>query len=161
MKMKMKKIEISYTKRTNYLYYLILTYFIIFMIFPVLILANFENSVIAVFLNNNMYLLFLIVLVFIYIIITGVYYSYFKIDSYIINASSSRFSSKNNLLDIRHDMLEKFHFKKSFFSWNTVLYLNFKKPNKNSVMKKFYFSLFAESNKNNISLILNKIISNN
>ena len=95
MKMKMKKIEISYTKRTNYLYYLILTYFIIFMIFPDLILANFENSVIAVFLNNNMYLLFLIVLVFIYILITGVYYSYFKIDSYIINASSSRFSSKN------------------------------------------------------------------
>ena len=159
--MKMKKIEISNTKRTNYLYYLILTYFIIFMIFPFLILANFENSVIAVFLNNNMYLLFLIVLVFIYIIITGVYYSYFRIDSYIINASSSRFSSKNNLLDIRHDMLEKFHFKKSFFSWNTVLYLNFKKHNKNSVMKKFYFSLLAESNKNKISLILNKIISNN
>tara|TARA_B110000196_G_scaffold315837_1_gene326137 strand:+ start:3371 stop:3850 length:480 start_codon:yes stop_codon:yes gene_type:complete len=159
--MKMKKIEISNTKRTNYLYYLILTYFIIFMIFPFLILANFENSVIAVFLNNNMYLLFLIVLVFIYIIITGVYYSYFRIDSYIINASSSRFSSKNNLLDIRHDMLEKFHFKKSFFSWNTVLYLNFKKSNKNSVMKKFYFSLLAESNKNKISLILNKIISNN
>ena len=131
------------------------------MIFPFLILANFENSVIAVFLNNNMYLLFLIVLVFIYIIITGVYYSYFRIDSYIINASSSRFSSKNNLLDIRHDMLEKFHFKKSFFSWNTVLYLNFKKSNKNSVMKKFYFSLLAESNKNKISLILNKIISNN
>ena len=159
--MKMKKIEISNTKRTNYLYYLILTYFIIFMIFPFLILANFENSVIAIFLNNNMYLLFLIVLVFIYIIITGVYYSYFRIDSYIINASSSRFSSKNNLLDIRHDMLEKFHFKKSFFSWNTVLYLNFKKSNKNSVMKKFYFSLLAESNKNKISLILNKIISNN
>ena len=159
--MKMKKIEISNTKRTNYLYYLILTYFIIFMIFPFLILANFENSVIAVFLNNNMYLLFLIVLVFIYIIITGIYYSYFRIDSYIINASSSRFSSKNNLLDIRHDMLEKFHFKKSFFSWNTVLYLNFKKSNKNSVMKKFYFSLLAESNKNKISLILNKIISNN
>jgi len=159
--MKMKKIEISNTKRTNYLYYLILTYFIIFMIFPFLILANFENSVIAVFLNNNMYLLFLIVLVFIYIIITGVYYSYFRIDSYIVNASSSRFSSKNNLLDIRHDMLEKFHFKKSFFSWNTVLYLNFKKSNKNSVMKKFYFSLLAESNKNKISLILNKIISNN
>jgi hypothetical protein len=131
------------------------------MIFPFLILANFENSVIAIFLNNNMYLLFLIVLVFIYIIITGVYYSYFRIDSYIINASSSRFSSKNNLLDIRHDMLEKFHFKKSFFSWNTVLYLNFKKTNKNSVMKKFYFSLLAESNKNKISLILNKIISNN
>lgn len=159
--MKMKKIEISYTKRTNYLYYLILTYFIIFMIFPFLILENFENSAIAVFLNNNMYLLFLIVLVFIYIIITGVYYSYFRIDSYIINVSSSRFSSKKNLLDIRHDMLEKFHFKKSFFSWNTVLYLNFKKPNKNSVMKKFYFSLLAESNKNDISLVLNKIISNN
>ena len=159
--MKMKKIEISYTKRTNYLYYLILTYFIIFMIFPFLILANFENSAIAVFLNSNMYLLFLIVLVFIYIIITGVYYSYFRVDSYIINVSSSRFSSKNNLLDIRHDMLEKFHFKKSFFSWNTVLYLNFKKPNKNSVMKKFYFSLLAESNKNDISLVLNKIISNN
>ena len=116
--MKMKKIEISYTKRTNYLYYLILTYFIIFMIFPFLILANFENSAIAVFLNSNMYLLFLIVLVFIYIIITGVYYSYFRVDSYIINVSSSSHCNKSS-----KNFSKKFNIKILTFKIKTVSFI--------------------------------------
>ena len=60
--MKMKKIEINNTKSSNYLYYLILTYLIVFMILPTFILTNLENSLVAVFLNNNLYILFLIYL---------------------------------------------------------------------------------------------------
>tara|TARA_B110000238_G_scaffold40974_1_gene43690 strand:+ start:66 stop:542 length:477 start_codon:yes stop_codon:yes gene_type:complete len=157
----MKKIEINNTKSSNYLYYLILTYLIVFMILPTFILTNLENSLVAVFLNNNLYILFLISLFFIYIFIIGVYYCYFKVDSYIINISSSRFNTKNNLLDIKHDMLENFFFKKSILSWNTTLYLKFKKDQKKSLIRKFNFSLLAESKKNKISLVLNKIISNN
>mgnify|MGYP006139971733 CR=1 FL=1 len=159
--MKMKKIEINNTKSSNYLYYLILTYLIVFMILPTFILTNLENSLVAVFLNNNLYILFLIYLFFIYIFIIGVYYCYFKVDSYIINISSSRFNTKNNLLDIKHDMLENFFFKKSILSWNTTLYLKFKKDQKKSLIRKFNFSLLADSKKNKISLVLNKIISNN
>ena len=55
--MKMKKIEINNTKSSNYLYYLILTYLIVFMILPTFILTNLENSLVAVFLNNNLYIL--------------------------------------------------------------------------------------------------------
>ncbi|MGY8932270.1 MAG: hypothetical protein ACKVH2_06090 [Flavobacteriales bacterium] len=157
----MKKIEINNTKSSNYLYYLILTYLIVFMILPTFILTILENSLVAVFLNNNLYILFLIYLLFIYIFIIGVYYCYFKVDSYIINISSSRFNTKNNLLDIKHDMLENFFFKKSILSWNTTLYLKFKKDQKKSLIRKFNFSLLAESKKNKISLVLNKIISNN
>ena len=54
--MKMKKIEINNTKSSNYLYYLILTYLIVFMILPTFILTNLENSLVAVFLNNNLYI---------------------------------------------------------------------------------------------------------
>ena len=134
--MKMKTIEINNTKTSNYLYYLILTYLIVFMILPALILTNLENSLVAMFLNNNLYILFLIYLVFIYIFIIGVYYCYLKVDSYIINISSSRFNTKNNLLDIKHDMLDNFFFKISILSWNTTLYLNFKKDEiKQSVTK--------------------------
>ena len=159
--MKMKTIEINNTKTSNYLYYLILTYLIVFMILPALILTNLENSLVAVFLNNNLYILFLIYLVFIYIFIIGVYYCYLKVDSYIINISSSRFNTKNNLLDIKHDMLDNFFFKKSILSWNTTLYLNFKKDEKKSLTRKFYFSLLSDSKKNKISLVLKNIISNN
>jgi len=159
--MKMKRIEINNTKSSNYLYYLILTYLIVFMILPTFILTNLENSLVAVFLNNNLYILFLIYLVFVYIFIIGVYYCYFKVDLYIINISSSRFNNKNNLLDIKHDMLNNFFFKKSIFSWNTTLYLNFKKDQKKSLTRKFNFSLLTDSEENKISLMLNNIISNN
>jgi len=159
--MKMKKIEINNTKRSNYLYILILTYLIVFMILPTFILTNLENSLVAVFLNNNLYILVLFYLFFIYFFTIGVYYCYLKVDSYIINISSSRFNTKNNLLDIKHDMLDSFFFKKSIISWNTTLYLNFKKDQNKSLKRKFCFSLLAESKKNKISLILNNIISNN
>ena len=159
--MKMKRIEINNTKSSNYLYYLILTYLIVFMILPTFILTNLENSLVAVFLNNNLYILFLISLSLVYILIIGVYYCYFKVDLYIINISSSRFNNKNNLLDIKHDMLNSFFFKKSILSWNTTLYLNFKKDQKKSLIRKFNFSLLTKSEKNKISLMLNNIISNN
>jgi len=159
--MKMKKIEINNTKRSNYLYILILTYLIVFMILPTFILTNLENSLVAVFLNNNLYILVLFYLFFIYFFTIGVYYCYLKVDSYIINISSSRFNTKNNLLDIKHDMLDSFFFKKSIISWNTTLYLNFKKDQNKSLKRKFCFSLLAESKNNKISLILNNIISNN
>ena len=55
----------------------------------------------------------------------GSYYSKIKIDQYIINIFSSRTNSQENLLDIKHDMLKSYHIKKSMFSWNTIVYINF------------------------------------
>ena len=159
--MKMKRIELNNTKRSNYLNYLILSYLIVFMIIPTFILIMLENSLVAVFLNNKLYILFLFFLFFIYIFIIGVHYFYFKVDSYIINISSSRFYTKKNILDIKHDMLDSFFFKKSILSWNTKIYLNFKKDQKKSLTRKFYISLLSDSKKNKISLVLNNIIRNN
>jgi len=55
-------------------------------------------------------------------------------------------------------MLENFFFKKSIFSWNTVLYINFMKKKDSFVTRKFYFSLLGDKEKEKITLELKKIL---
>jgi hypothetical protein len=62
------------------------------------------------------------------------------------------------MLDIKHNMLEDFFFKKSIFSWNTVLYISFMKKKDNFVTRKFYFSLLDNNEKEKITLELKRII---
>ena len=156
--MSMKKILIKNNKKTNNLYYVLFSYLILFIILPFIVLIKLENSLISVFLTNNPYVLIILMIIFIYFLFMGVYYTYFKIDSYIINISSSRLNSKNKMLDIKHDMLEGFFFKKSIFSWNTVLYISFMKKKDNFVTRKFYFSLLDNNEKEKITLELKRII---
>jgi len=156
--MSMKKILIKNNKKTNNLYYVLFSCLILFIILPFIVLIKLENSLISVFLTNNPYVLIILMIIFIYFLFMGVYYTYFKIDSYIINISSSRLNSKNKMLDIKHNMLEDFFFKKSIFSWNTVLYISFMKKKDNFVTRKFYFSLLDNNEKEKITLELKRII---
>lgn len=156
--MSMNKILIKNNKRVKKLYFILFCYLILFIIIPFIVLMKLENSLISVFLTNNPYVLIILLIIFFYFLFIGVYYAYFKIDSYIINISSSKLDSKDNMLDIKHSMLENFFFKKSIFSWNTVLYINFMKKKDSFVTRKFYFSLLGDKEKEKITLELKKIL---
>ena len=113
--MSMKKILIDTSSKAKSLNFFILVFFLITLIIPFVIINFLENSLVAVFLTSNAYIILLLILFNIIFLFLGCYYSQLKIDSYIINIYSSRFNNKNNLLDIKHDMLNSFYFKKSFF----------------------------------------------
>ena len=128
---------------------------------PLLIILFLESSEIAqVLINNPLILIFLISLQ-IYFFYLGSYYSEIKIDQYIINIFSDRTNSQENLLDIKHDMLKSYHIKKSMFSWNTIVYINFIKKKNNYITRKFYFSLMNDDDKKKVILYLDNILNNN
>ena len=113
--MSMKKILIDTSSKAKSLNLFILVFFLFTIIIPFVIINFLKNSLVAVFLTSNSYIILLIILINIIFLFLGCYYSQIKIDSYIVNIYSSRFNNKNNLLDIKHDMLNSFYFKKSFF----------------------------------------------
>ena len=95
-------------------------------------------------------------------VVAGVFYNIIKIDSYIINISSKRIKSStanfNGLLDIKHEMLKSFYFKKNFLSWNTVLSISFKNDKSKIISKKIYLTLLSKKNKLKLENLFNKIL---
>ena len=128
---------------------------------PLLIILFLESSEIAQILINNPLILTFLISLQIYFFYLGSYYSKIKIDHYIINIFSSRTNSQENLLDIKHDMLKSYHIKKSMFSWNTIVYINFIKKKNNYITRKFYFSLMNDDDKKKVILYLDNILNNN
>ncbi len=128
---------------------------------PLLIILFLESSEIAQFLINNPFILIFLISLQIYFFYLGSYFSKIKIDQYIINIFSSRSNSQDNMLDIKHDMLKSYHIKKSMFSWNTIVYINFIKKNNNYVTRKFYFSLMNDNDQKKVILFLDNILKNN
>ena len=157
----MKKLLINNYNKARNLNIFIFSFLVISVVIPVILYSSLENSLIAQFLSKNLIILIFLIVIQIYLFITGSYYSKIKIDSYIINISSSRFNSDGNLLDIKHDMLKDFYVKKSIFSWNTIIYINFIKKNNIYISRKFYFSLMNEIDKEKIISRLNNIIKDN
>ena len=70
-------------------------------------------------------------------------------------------NSVDELLDIKHSMLKNYFIKKSIFSWNTIIYINFMKKKDTYISRKFYFSLLNNNEKKNIISSLDSIINNN
>ena len=159
--MSMKKILIDTSSKAKSLNFFILVFFLITLIIPFVIINFLENSLVAVFLTSNTYIILLLILFNIIFLFLGCYYSQLKIDSYIINIYSSRFNNKNNLLDIKHDMLNSFYFKKSFFSWNTILYINYVKKNNINITRKIFFTFLSLNEREKITYSLNKILKYN
>ena len=157
----MRKLSIKNYKKANYLNIFIYSFLIISIVIPTLLLTTLNDSLISQFLNKNTFIFILLILIQIYLFFTGSYYSKIKIDSYIINFSSSRTNSHDNLLDIKHDMLKNFYVKKSIFSWNTIFYINFIKKNNIYISRKFYFSLLNNNDKEKVISRLNYILKNN
>ena len=159
--MSMKKILIDTSSKAKSLNLFILVFFLFTIIIPFVIINFLENSLVAVFLTSNTYIILLLILFNIIFLFLGCYYSQLKIDSYIINIYSSRFKNTNNLLDIKHDMLNSFYFKKSFFSWNTILYINYVKKNNINITRKFFFTFLSLIERDKITNSLNKILKHN
>ena len=157
----MKKLLIKNYKEARNLNIFIYSFLFISVVIPVVLFIFLENSLIAQFLSEKPIILIFFIAIQIYLFIIGSYYSKIKIDSYIINISSSRFNSDGNLLDIKHDMLKDFYVKKSIFSWNTIIYINFIKKNNIYISRKFYFSLMNVNDKEKIISRLNNILKDN
>ena len=157
----MKKLSVKNYNKAKLLNIFIYSFLMISFFIPLLIILFLESSEIAqVLINNPLILIFLISLQ-IYFFYIGSYYSKIKIDQYIINIFSSRTNSQENLLDIKHDMLKSYHIKKSMFSWNTIVYINFIKKKNNYITRKFYFSLMNDDDKKKVILYLDNILNNN
>ena len=157
----MKKLSVKNYNKAKLLNIFIYSFLMISFFIPLLIILFLESSEIAqVLINNPLILIFLISLQ-IYFFYIGSYYSKIKIDQYIINIFSSRTNSQENLLDIKHDMLKSYHIKKSMFSWNTIVYINFIKKKNNYITRKFYFSLMNVDDKKKVILYLDNILNNN
>ena len=58
-------------------------------------------------------------------------------------------------------MLNSFYFKKSFFSWNTILYINYVKKNNINITRKFFFTFLSLIERDKITNSLNKILKYN
>ena len=157
----MKKLSVKNYNKAKLLNIFIYCFLMISFFIPLLIILFLESSEIAqVLINNPLILIFLISLQ-IYFFYMGSYYSKIKIDQYIINIFSSRTNSQDNLLDIKHDMLKSYHIKKSMFSWNTIVYINFIKKKNNYITRKFYFSLMNDDDKKKVILYLDNILNKN
>ena len=157
----MKKLSVKNYNKVKLLNIFIYSFLMISVFIPLLIILFLESSEIAqVLINNPLILIFLISLQ-IYFFYMGSYYSKIKIDQYIINIFSSRTNSQDNLLDIKHDMLKSYHIKKSMFSWNTIVYINFIKKKNNYITRKFYFSLMNDDDKKKVILYLDNILNKN
>lgn len=157
----MKKLSVKNYNKAKLLNIFIYSFLMISVFIPILIIIFLESSEIAqVLINNPLILIFLISLQ-IYFFYIGSYYSKIKIDQYIINIFSSRTNSQDNLLDIKHDMLKSYYLKKSMFSWNTIVYINFIKKKNNYITRKFYFSLMNDDDKKKVILYLDNILNNN
>ncbi len=157
----MKKLSVKNYNKAKLLNIFIYSFLMISFFIPLLIILFLESSEIAQFLINNPFILIFLISLQIYFFYLGSYFSKIKIDQYIINIFSSRSNSQDNMLDIKHDMLKSYHIKKSMFSWNTIVYINFIKKNNNYVTRKFYFSLMNDNDQKKVILFLDNILKNN
>ena len=157
----MKKLSVKNYNKAKLLNIFIYSFLMISFFIPLLIILFLESSEIAQVLMNNPLILIFLISLQIYFFYIGSYYSKIKIDQYIINIFSSRTNSQDNLLDIKHDMLKSYHIKKSMFSWNTIVYINFIKKKNNYITRKFYFSLMNDDDKKKVILYLDNILNNN
>lgn len=157
----MKKLSVKNYNKAKLLNIFIYSFLMISFFIPLLIILFLESSEIAQVLMNNPLILIFLISLQIYFFYIGSYYSKIKIDQYIINIFSSRTNSQENLLDIKHDMLKSYHIKKSMFSWNTIVYINFIKKKNNYITRKFYFSLMNVDDKKKVILYLDNILNNN
>ena len=157
----MKKQSINNYKKVKLLNFFIYSFLVISFLLPTLVFFVFNNSELAQILINYPIIVIFLLIVQIYFFSLGSYFSEIKIDKYIINIYSSRTNSKDELLDIKHNMLKNYFIKKSIFSWNTIIYINFMKKKGTYIRRKFYFSLLNDNEKKKIISSLDSIINNN
>ena len=162
----MHKINLTNTKASIAATFLIIAYGIITFLLPLFLIYLIPQSVIGIYLAEQIFILTLLFLVIsIYFIVVGCYYYYIKIDSYIMNITSYRTISgllkPKNYIEVPHDMLRKYSFFNRPFSLNKTLMLKLQDASGKRIIKRFNLSFLSENEEDRISKVLDQIIAKN
>ena len=117
-------------------------------------------------LQDNIYIMYFLLLLTIYFIITGVYYYRMKFDRSSFSIDSKRTISgylggKNYNIEITNQMLLGYKFINNYYSLNCELLLKMKRNSGKRSATRIPLSMVSEKEKKKLSEILSNIIENN
>ena len=138
---------------------------IIIFVIPSLLINIIPQSSLGNYFIDYIYYAYSILPIILYIIITGFYYYYIKIDTYIMYVTSSRtisglFKSKN-YIEVPHDMLRQYSFFNRAFTLNKTLMLKIQDVNGKKIIRRFNISFLSKSEERKISKVFDEIIAKN
>ena len=138
---------------------------IIIFVIPSLLINIIPQSSLGNYFIDYIYYAYSILPIILYIIITGFYYYYIKIDTYIMYVTSSRtisglFKSKN-YIEVPHDMLRQYSFFNRSFTLNKTLMLKIQDVNGKKIIRRFNISFLSKSEERKISKVFDEIIAKN
>jgi len=162
----MGSIRFSNKKKANLSTILIFIFSIIAIGFPLLLMYFFERSQISKLFQENIYILYFMILFLIYLIFTGVYYYKMKFETSTFSIESKRtisgyFGGKNHTIEITNEMLWGYKFINNIYSFNCQLLLQMKKSNGKRSSIRIPLSLVSKKGKKQLSDILSNIIEDN
>ena len=138
---------------------------IIIFVVPSLLINIIPQSTIGNYFINQIYYAYAILPIIFYIIVTGFYYYYIKIDAYIMYITSYRTISGllkvKKYIEVPHDMLRKYSFFNRPFTVNKTLMLKLQDASGKRIVKRFNLSFLSKSEERRISEVLEKIIAKN
>tara|TARA_B100000795_G_C22531371_1_gene335247 strand:- start:147 stop:641 length:495 start_codon:yes stop_codon:yes gene_type:complete len=145
--------------------FLTLLFGIIIFVIPSLLINIIPQSSLGNYFIDYIYYAYSILPIILYIIITGFYYYYIKIDTYIMYVTSSRtisglFKSKN-YIEVPHDMLRQYSFFNRSFTLNKTLMLKIQDVNGKKIIRRFNISFLSKSEERKISKVFDEIIAKN
>jgi len=145
--------------------FLTLLFGIIIFVIPSLLINIIPQSSLGNYFIDYIYYAYSILPIILYIIITGFYYYYIKIDTYIMYVTSSRtisglFKSKN-YIEVPHDMLRQYSFFNRAFTLNKTLMLKIQDVNGKKIIRRFNISFLSKSEERKISKVFDEIIAKN
>ena len=145
--------------------FLTLLFGIIIFVIPSLLINIIPQSSLGNYFIDYIYYAYSILPIILYIIITGFYYYYIKIDTYIMHITSYRTISglfkARNYIELPHDMLRQFSFFNRPFTVNKTLMIKLKDVNGKRIIKRFNISFLSKSEERKISKVLDQIIAKN
>ncbi|MBC8511179.1 MAG: hypothetical protein H8D33_05920 [Cryomorphaceae bacterium] len=145
--------------------FLTILFGVIIFVIPSLLINIIPQSAIGNYFINQIYYVYSILPIILYIIITGFYYYSIKIDTYIIYVTSYRtisglFMSKN-YIEVPHDTLRQYSFFNRSFTLNKTLMLKVQDASGKIIIKRFNISFLSKSEELRISKVLEQIIAKN
>jgi hypothetical protein len=144
---------------------IIITFGLITIFFPLLLLHLIPQSGIGNYFLERLYYGYFSIPILLYVIYTGIFYFNIKIDSYIIDVRSHRIISgifkPPNYIDIAHTMLSEFAFFNRPFSFNKTLMIKIKTDSGKKVAKRFDLTFLSKKEEERLSKVLGEIIARN
>ena len=145
--------------------FLTILFGLVIFVIPSLLIKIIPQSAIGNYFINQIYYAYAFLPIILYIIVTGFYYYFIKIDTYIMHISSYRTISGllkfKNYMEVPHDMLRKYSFFNRPFTVNKTLMLKLQDASGKRIIKRFNLSFLSKSEELRISEVLDQIIAKN